>query len=91
MPSVAHVDFCVSMCCCTVSEYVVSHHFQVRCRNLMSSDPVFCFIMFSVCFQAIVYAVYCMLFKCCAKGRIIYFLMGFSVALITVRLEYPTI
>lgn len=55
----------------------------------MNSDSVFYHV--HVCFQAAVYAVYCMLFKCYAKGRIINFLMGFSVALITVRLEYPTI
>ena len=56
----------------------------------MSSDPVFCFIMFNVWSQATVYAVYYMLFKSCAEDRIINFLMGFSMTVLAVRLECLT-
>lgn len=56
----------------------------------MSSDPVFCFIMFSVWSQATIYAVYYTLFNCCAEGRVINFLMGFSIVLVVERLECLT-
>lgn len=82
----AHAAFLLCMHCCTIFKYVISHYFHIGHKNLMSSDPVFCFIMFCVWSQARVYAVYYMLFKCCAEGRIINFLMGFSVTLIAVRL-----
>lgn len=86
---VARAAFLVSVRCCTIFKYVISHCFHIG-DNLMSSDPVFCFIMFNVWSQATVYAVYYMLFKSCAEDRIISFLMGFSMTLLAGRLECLT-
>jgi len=87
---VAHAAFLVSMCCCTIFKYIISHCFHIGDKHLMNREPIFCFITFDVWSQATVYAVYYTLFKCCAEGRIINFLMGFSIALIMLRLECLT-
>ena len=86
---ISHAGFLVNMHACTISKYIMSHCFQVQDNNLMSSDPIFGFIMFTVS-QAIVYAAYYTVLKCYAEGRIINFLMGFSEAFIAVRLECLT-
>lgn len=86
---ISHAGFLVSVHGCTISKYIMSHCFQVQDNNLMSSDPIFGFIMFTVS-QATVYAAYYTVFKCCAEGRIINFLMGFPEAFIAVRLECLT-
>lgn len=86
---ISHAGFLVSMHGCTISKYIMSHCFQVQDNNLMSSDPIFGFIMFTVS-QATVYAAYYTVLKCYAEGRIINFLMGFSEAFIAVRLECLT-
>lgn len=45
---VAHAAFLVSVHCCTIFKYIISHYFHIGDKNFMSSDPVFCFIMFNM-------------------------------------------
>lgn len=60
----AYAACLVSTCHRTIFKYIISHCFHIADKNLMSSDLVFCFIMFNAWSQATVYAVYAVQMLC---------------------------